>query len=241
MNGNGRLILVPGHALFKAEVASAPANPAANEPWSLLPFQNDEPPVYLEHIRAGVELASKESDTVLVFSGGTTRPDAGYWTEASSYYAAAAAMNWWDFPKPYVMKEEFAADSFENFLFSLCRFRVEAGAFPATVIVIGWPFKKERFEMHRDALRYPVEAFTYMGIGEPRYRAAAEESESKTRELFRISPYGLHPEIREKRMLRNPLRREHPYVQVTELNEFFEFLHRARHDEIYAGAFPWHI
>ena len=46
--------------------------------------------------------------------------------------------------------EEFARDSFENLLFSLCRHRELTGGYPQRLTVVSLPFKRERFEtLHR--------------------------------------------------------------------------------------------
>ena len=57
-----------------------------------------------------------------------------------------------------VVSEEFARDSYENVLFSLCRFHEITGRYPEKVTVIGFGFKEKRFmELHRKAVRFPRE------------------------------------------------------------------------------------
>jgi len=59
-----------------------------------------------------------------------------------------------------VVSEEFARDSYENLLFSLCRFFEITGRYPEKVTVIGFGFKERRFtELHRKAVRFPRERF----------------------------------------------------------------------------------
>jgi hypothetical protein len=53
--------------------------------------------------------------------------------------------------------EDYARDSYENLLFSLCRFHELAGSWPRNVTVVGYAFKEERFvSLHRAAISFPV-------------------------------------------------------------------------------------
>lgn len=55
-----------------------------------------------------------------------------------------------------MVTEEYAKDSHENVLFSLCRFSEMTAKYPTMVTVIGFEFKRKRFQdIHRLALRYP--------------------------------------------------------------------------------------
>ncbi len=83
------LIIVAGHAAFKEGIASCPHNPGKDEHWVLQSFQHGEPPYYIEHIQKGVELLQKDPLSLLVFSGGRTRKEAGHWSEAASYKSVA--------------------------------------------------------------------------------------------------------------------------------------------------------
>jgi hypothetical protein len=56
-------------------------------------------------------------------------------------------------------------DSFQNLLFSIARFHEYTGNYPAEITVIGYAFKRLRFlDLHRAALRWPIEQFHYIGI-----------------------------------------------------------------------------
>jgi hypothetical protein len=59
--------------------------------WYLLPYQKaqDLPAAFVAHIKAGVELAKRDATSLLVFSGGQTRGDAGPRSEGVSYYRVA--------------------------------------------------------------------------------------------------------------------------------------------------------
>jgi hypothetical protein len=78
-----KLIVVAGHAVYVGQAQRAAAN---DNSWVLQDFQNGEPPCYIEHIRFGVELAASQPNSLLVFSGGQTRREAGPKSEAKSYW-----------------------------------------------------------------------------------------------------------------------------------------------------------
>ena len=89
------------------------------EDWFLLPYQKSSglPNAIVAHISAGIKASAIDSKSLLVFSGGETRPAAGPDTEGASYFRVADAMNLW--PKASnvrsrTLSEEFARDSFEN-------------------------------------------------------------------------------------------------------------------------------
>jgi len=61
--------------------------------------------------------------------------------------------------------ENFALDSYQNLLFSIARFREYTGHFPIQITVVGYDFKRPRFEeLHRSALRWPKNKFNYIGV-----------------------------------------------------------------------------
>jgi hypothetical protein len=49
---------------------------------------------FLAHIKEGVEIAARDQDALLLFSGGGTRKDAGPRSEAHSYWAIAESKGW---------------------------------------------------------------------------------------------------------------------------------------------------
>ena len=60
--------------------------------------------------------------------------------------------------------EEHARDSFENLLFGLCRFYELTGHYPDQLTVVSYTLKQNRFStLHRGALRFPQERFTFLG------------------------------------------------------------------------------
>ena len=63
--------------------------------WYLKAYQNSEPRYFVEHIRAGVELAAKRPEAMLMFSGAATEREAGPLTEALGYWRIAEWHGWW--------------------------------------------------------------------------------------------------------------------------------------------------
>ena len=67
-------------------------------------------------------------------------------------------------PSSVCQLQEHARDSFENLLFSLCRFYELTGHYPNDVLVISYDFKHERFaDLHRAALLWPDHRFRFLG------------------------------------------------------------------------------
>ena len=207
------LVVVAGHAVYSADDFERPLDDAS---WSLQEFQRGEPPFYVEHIRRGVELAAKDEAALLVFSGGQTRASAGPRSEADGYLRLAQHFGWWGATvHARATVEEFARDSFENLLFGVCRFFELTGRAPRLVTVVGWSFKRERFGLHREALRFPAARFRYEGVNDPLdLRAALEAEEANALAPFRRDPYGALPPLAAKREARNPFRRRPPYEET---------------------------
>jgi hypothetical protein len=240
------LVMVAAHAALRAELREAPELGERDDAWVLEPFQAGEAPFYLEHMRRGAVLTAHHPAALLVFSGGRTRRAAGTWSEAASYRQIAERAGWWLPDRQHELRaelerrsitEEFARDSWENLLFSLCRFQQATGRYPRRVTVVSWAFKAERFDLHRSALRIPASRFRFVGQGDPFDLAAAERGESAALRAFRLDPYGRDPELQAKRARRNPFSLEHPYRSCPGLGEFFRWLD-GRVAE-FTGTLPW--
>ena len=235
------LIVVPGHAVYVAEDFQ---DPAADESWHLEEFQRGEPPLYIAHIRRGVELARLDDRSLLVFSGGQTVVEAGPRSEALVYWLIARHFGWWDAVEVErrAVTEEFARDSFENLLLGICRFHECTGGYPRSVTVVGWAFKERRFQLHRDAIRFPIERFDYFGEADPEDLKKAIEGELRNAvEPFESDPYGTGRSARgailkEKRRTRNPFNRTHPYE--TSCPDLAGLL-RHKGPGLFDGKLPW--
>jgi hypothetical protein len=133
--------------------------------------------------------------------------------------------------------EEFALDSFQNVLFSLCRFHEFTGDWPRRITVAGWKFKQRRFvDLHRAAVRLPAERFEYAGINDPPHLEMAEPEEAANCRAFEADPYGSCSSLLDKRDRRNPFHRHHGYRDsCPELR----FLLDHRGPELFSGPLPW--
>lgn len=139
--------------------------------------------------------------------------------------------------------EDFALDSFQNLLFSFCRFKELVGHYPQRVTVISFGFKKRRFaDLHRSALRFPASRFSFVGIQPPpgsRFDLArAEKGElQNSLQLFESDPYGCHSQVlMEKRRARNPFQRTAPYLlSCPEIKDLLEWCGPG----IFRGTLPW--
>ena len=89
------LVVVAGHAVTMAEDLSDVAREDAS--WYLLDYQRGTgaPGEFVRHARRGAEVAARDPSSVLVFSGGQTRADAGPRSEAQSYWLVAEHFGWW--------------------------------------------------------------------------------------------------------------------------------------------------
>ncbi len=213
-------MLVPGHAVY---AGTEQAHCAEDGRWFLQPFQRGEPPRYVEHIWRGVREAARDASALLVFSGGQTRAEAGPRSEAYGYWQVARQHRWWGHSDvgQRTVNEEFARDSLENLLFSICRFQLQVGRRPEQVTVVGWAFKAERFEQHRRALSLP--GLQYIGVNDPDDIDAARAGEARTREAFAADPLGTRVRegfdpatdepihLGEKRLARDPFDRGRSY------------------------------
>jgi hypothetical protein len=242
------LILVAGHAAFKKETQSVPDHPEKDDGWFLQFFQIGEPPFYIGHIRRGVVLLANNPAALLVFSGGYTRPEAGRrWSEASTYLEIAKHFDWWipdaaaglrQTVEAHTRLEEYARDSFENVLFSVCRFRQVVGRYARNVTVVSWAFKRARFDFHRAAIRFPVCRFQFEGYNDP--VTPQWQNEAKTLHDFIESRYGSGGTLGQKRTGRNPFRRGHDYRTCQGVSDFFDFIESPDNGQKdYTGRLPW--
>lgn len=212
------LILVAGHAI--------PRNFNSldtDEGWYLKDFQTGEARFYVEHVRHGVKSAAADPDSLLLFAGGQTDVEAGPRTEGQGYWLVADHFAWFGEPavKARASTEEFSMDSLENVLFGICRFKEMTGAYPESMVAVGWKFKGERFRMHCDAVRFPLERLRYEGVGDPPLLERNLHFEELRRKMFEADPFGRSAEAAAKKRARNFGRRQHGYLaSCPEMREF---------------------
>ena len=114
--------------------------------------------------------------------------------------------------------EEYATDSFENLMFSICRFHDITGSYPEKISLVSFTFKQQRFEtLHANALQWPLSRFNYVGVDPPLstgfdLQQASDGERQNSLVPFQTDPYGCHTEIlQKKRRERNPFSRKAPY------------------------------
>lgn len=153
VTGAWHAVIVAGHAVFKGR--GEVENEAA---WHLEPFQRGQLATMLRHVRRGVEVAARDNDSLLIFSGGETRAEAGPRSEASSYWWVAEANGWFGYPsvRARAVLERYARDSFENLMFPLCRHKEVARRYPSKITIISFAFKRHRFTHRPCAFRLRV-------------------------------------------------------------------------------------
>ncbi|KAK4535256.1 hypothetical protein CDCA_CDCA04G1281 [Cyanidium caldarium] len=239
-----RIVIVAGHAIYLGSGDGGAQDVTAESSWALEPYQRGHVSTFLAHIETGVRVAAADNRTLLVFSGGDSRAQAGPMNEAESYWRIAQARDWFghaDDVRWRVVTEEFARDSLENLLFSMCRFRQVTQRYPMHITVVSMNMKRRRFsEMHRAALRIPPHRFTFLGIDPP---GGYERSEGEAGELvnavlpFSEDPYGCrHSLLTDKRRARNPYAWSVPYPKgCPEMRALFRRCHR----RVYRGRLPW--
>ena len=140
------LIVVPGHGVCKQGCTNPDAVRFDSSWVGIFP---GEGPFLAEHAKRGVYLAARTEESLLVFSGGQTRENAGRRSEAESYREIAEAAGWWGLPSvsSRIILEEYARESFENLLFAVALFKKETDHWPMKVTICGWRFKERRYDL----------------------------------------------------------------------------------------------
>lgn len=91
--GLHNLVMVAGHSIYTSESCGKFEDESS---WYLEPYQKNsgQAATFVEHIKVGVEVAAKDDEALLIFSGGETRKDAGPRSEAQSYWTVADSEGW---------------------------------------------------------------------------------------------------------------------------------------------------
>ena len=229
-----------------------------DEVWFLLEYQKNHgfPEAFVKHIRKGIELAAEHLDSLLLFSGGETRVEAGPRSEAASYYSVADHYHFFgqaENVRPRTAIEDYARDSFENLLFSICRYREITRRYPEEIYLVSFSFKRARFiDYHRKAIRFPETKFHYFSVDldenskSKRLRGAQFDIDTlkfyeETRSIgpFKEDPYGCYSKIlQQKRQERDIFRRTIPYDKACpEIRELLNWCG----PNLYDKQLPWTI
>ncbi|GLU07048.1 hypothetical protein SLE2022_240260 [Rubroshorea leprosula] len=234
------LVMVAGHSVY---TSSNCGKVDGEDSWLLMPYQKHpgQAATFLAHIQKGIDIAAKDDEALLLFSGGETRKEAGPRSEAQSYWSVAESEGWFGKEETVrwrALTEEHARDSFENLLFSVCRFRELIGTYPHNITVVSYDFKEERFaHLHRPAIGFPESRFSFVGTPPSlNSREAALKGEALVRAQFQEDPYGCISTLLRKKLGRNPFRRTIPYPEgCPEIEPLFRYCGTAP----YRGSLPW--
>lgn len=211
------LVIVCCHGIFHPDASSSEFplySPHDENNWHLADFQKSnldtgkpgEQETFLAHILAGIDVLNSEwspdvpKKTLLVMSGGPTKPSLTALSEARSYYHAALAQELAQgnhgggrthqlYSRGRILLEEHATDSFQNLLFSILLFRQVTGRYPKSIRVITHAFKARRFlDLHAPAIRWPSERIQVQGI-DPVMSGAEREQTIKGEEQHGFTPW----------------------------------------------------
>ncbi|KAH0976728.1 hypothetical protein GBA52_026447 [Prunus armeniaca] len=233
------LVMVAGHSVY---TSSSCGKVDKEDSWFLESYQKNpgQAATFVAHIQEGIEVAAKDDRALLLFSGGETRRDAGPRSEAQSYWAVAESKGWFgkEDLRSRTLTEEHARDSFENLLFSVCRFRELTGTYPRNITVVSYDFKEERFaHLHRSAIGFPESRFFYAGTPAiSTAKEAARKGEAIVRAQFQDDPYGCRGSLYHKKLGRDPFHRSIPYPNgCPEIEGLFRYCGT----DPYPGSLPW--
>lgn len=147
--------------------------------------------------------------------------------------------------------EDYALDSFQNFLFSIARFYEFTGTYPQKITVVSYEFKKRRFvDLHAHALRWPsnklipggTQRLNYVGIDDEPNSPSIPKLHDSAYDLFEVDMYGCYGRLLEKRRKRNSGRRIPPYSSTApELAGLVDWCPaiNSRLRGLYPGWLPW--
>ncbi|EIW68765.1 hypothetical protein TREMEDRAFT_22767, partial [Tremella mesenterica DSM 1558] len=228
------LIIVPGHAIWIGNDVDKIEN---DDEWILQDMQKGgSVKTFLKHLKEGVERMKVDEKSLLVFSGGATRPSPSPpLSESLSYYLLASSLNLIPTTSSHpsilplsarTTTEEYALDSYQNLLFSISRFHEITTNYPERITVVGYGMKSFRFvNLHRATIGFPLENFDYVGIDDSGDVRKHYEGEWKFGFLpFLKDPTGCHDPLILKKINRNPWIKYHGYhVSCPELRGLLEW------------------
>lgn len=176
----------------------------------------EDKPVYEQQLRESVKCVQTQMHDLLIISGGYTKEE----IEKSE---AQGMVDWaydlgLDLDEIIFILEEYARDSFENVLFSMCRFYKEYNQFPEGIGVCSWRFKEPRFTIFAEALTLPNYSFVSVGEKEITW------TESDLLEMVKDDPFQRNPDLVSKRQNRDPWEKGNPYAKIGIFREMFETL-----------------
>ncbi|TID29471.1 hypothetical protein CANINC_001951 [Pichia inconspicua] len=237
------LIILPCHSVYAPELNREISDLSNNDRfskvldannWLMASFQkeSEDQVSFVKHIEMSLlELHENIGDSVLVVTGGYTKPEIEK-SESAGYIEVAKSVEF--LKNPYfrigtnILIEEYARDSYENVLYSICTFYKKFNKFPKKITVVGYGFKKERFvDSHLATLGYKDESgehVKYVSVGpfypdKPESMSESDYEEKKqlfwsslrksektnALDLFKLNPFGSKgSKLHEKKEVRDP-------------------------------------
>lgn len=196
----------------------------------------EDRPVYEKQLRESIRIVQGKSYDLLIISGGYTK-------KAIEKSEAQGMVDWaldlrLDIEEIPFILEEYSRDSFENVLFSMCRYYKEYEQFPNRIGICSWKSKKRRFEIIAEALKLP---YHFLGIGE---KEALARAEAQQVERIRTDPFHRSPYLASKRQRRDPWRKGNPYTRIQVFEDMFRTLNSMEEKELTDPSLvkiPWNL
>ncbi|EDK43579.1 hypothetical protein LELG_01757 [Lodderomyces elongisporus NRRL YB-4239] len=232
------LIIVPCHGIWKGR------NPRDRDNWHLAPFQieGNDHICFIEHLSTAYLELEADPAAFMIISGGETKREAGEIAEATTYHQLLNDLSLIDSNKDTktnkdlvggefksiqsrIATEVYARDSFENVLFSMCRFYELHKRYPTKITITGFEFKSYRFtQLHLlQALAFNLDNVVYLGNQPNPSHLSTEAKQKYFKELdhsekqhaanvFAQDWYGIGPNLKSKKLKRNPFAKKHSYA-----------------------------
>jgi len=191
--------------------------------------------VYVEQLSKSIKALQDGLFDMLILSGGYTKKQIEK-SEAQGMLEWAQDLDMITDTKRIIL-EEFARDSFENILFSMCKFYESYNRFPGSITFCSWTPKERRFRVTADSLK--ISTYSFWGIGENKELECAEE---KLLEIIITDPFYRRHELAAKRQFRDPWNKGIPYSNNKIFGDMFEtlsFMEKTEATDSSIVKLPW--
>ena len=172
--------------------------------------------VYENQLRESIKTVQGKSYDLLIISGGYTKKEIEK-SEAQGMVDWARDLGL-DIEEILFILEEYSRDSFENILFSMCRYYEEYEQFPNRIGICSWKSKEKRFKIIAEALKLP---HYFLGVGE---KEALARAEAQQLEKIGADPFHRSPYLASKRQQRDPWDKGNPYEKIEIFENLFKKL-----------------
>ncbi len=173
--------------------------------------------VFEKQLRQSVQAMEDGHHDILIISGGYTKTEIEK-SEARGMLDWAIDLNLKISPNQ-ILLEEFARDSFENVLFSICRFHEYYDYFPQSLTVCSWESKRTRFMTIANALR--LLHYSLMGVG---IKDEIQQAEDYSSEIIEADPLHRGVSFAQKRVQRDTWEKGNHYAKLPRLRKMFDTL-----------------